>query len=100
MTDLPLNMGSRTARYTIAENEQAIEPVRQFIIQCHRRRTQYTYIFAFFDKAELMDSVPNNGRVEVYIVGRLTTGQFFYYGTYTVWTRRPRQKPWPRWRRW
>jgi hypothetical protein len=38
---------------------------------------QGTSIFAFFDKAELMDAVSTNGSVELQVVGNLKTGQYF-----------------------
>ncbi len=37
-----------------------------------------TTIFAWFDKDELMDAIPNNGQVEVAVVGRLKNGQYFF----------------------
>ncbi|MBA7602614.1 hypothetical protein ES703_09710 [subsurface metagenome] len=40
-------------------------------------------ILAFFDKAELMAAVDDNGEVELQLVGRLRTGRYFY-GTDTV----------------
>lgn len=56
-----------------------IEATRQFVFQHHRRRAaRYTSIFAFFDKAELMNAVADNVRVELQVVGQLKTGQYFY----------------------
>jgi len=92
-------MGSRTARYTIAEKEQGIEAVRQFVIQCRRRSAQHTYIFAFFPKVELMDAVPNNGRMDLHVVGCLMTGQYFY-GSDVASIKCWRRQPPPRRRRW
>jgi len=80
-------------------SEEGIEAERQFVIQCHRCRTQQTYIFAFFDKAELMDAVPYNGRVELQIVGSLTTGQYFY-GSDNIWIIKRWPRWWWRWQRW
>jgi predicted outer membrane repeat protein len=82
-----------------AGSDEGIEAIRQFIIQSRRRRNSHTYIFAFFDKAELMDAVPDNGRVELEVVGRLKTGQYFY-GSDTVRIIRPRRRWWRHWRRW
>jgi len=42
-----------------------------------------TSIFALFDKAALMDAVTDDGPVELQVVGRLMTGQY-YYGCDTV----------------
>jgi len=35
-------------------------------------------ILAFFDKAELMAAVDDNGEVELQLVGRLRTSRYFY----------------------
>jgi len=40
-------------------------------------------VFALFDKSELIDAVPNNGRVELTVVGSLESGRYIY-GTDTV----------------
>jgi len=42
-----------------------------------------TNIFAFFNKTDLLDAVPENGSVELHVVGQLKTGQYFY-GAYWV----------------
>jgi len=79
-----------------AGSEEGIRAMRQFIFRPRRYGTEHTSIFAFFYKAELMDAVPYNGRVELEVVGSLTTGQYFY-GSNKVWI----IKRWPRWwRRW
>jgi hypothetical protein len=63
-----------------------------------------TTIFASFDKDELMDAIPNNGLVELVVVGQLKTGQYFF-GTDNIRVicpgHRPRHKPWcnHRWNR-
>ena len=77
-----------------AGSEEGIEGIRQFILRPRRYGTEHTSIFAFFNKAELMDAVPYNGRVELEVVGSLKSGQYFY-GSDTVWI----IKRWPRWRR-
>ncbi|MHC4498920.1 MAG: choice-of-anchor Q domain-containing protein [Planctomycetota bacterium] len=82
-----------------AGSEEGIEAIRQFVIQSRRRRNNNTYMFAFFDKAELMDAVPDDGRVELEVVGKLKTGQYFY-GSDVVRIIRPRRRQWRRWRRW
>jgi len=56
-----------------------IESIQQWVV-CGRE----VMVFAFFDEAELMAAVPDNGRVELLIVGQLKTGEFFS-GTDTVW---------------
>ncbi|MHC4501532.1 MAG: choice-of-anchor Q domain-containing protein, partial [Planctomycetota bacterium] len=56
-----------------------IEAMRQFVIPRRRQGTQRVSIFAFFNKAELMDSLDDNGRVELQILGQLRQpGQYFY----------------------
>ena len=60
-----------------------IEPIRQRIRQSEISGAQQTSILAFFDKAELMEALPDNGRVELQVVSQLKTGQYFY-GTDTV----------------
>ncbi len=57
-----------------------IEAMSQRIIESRRQEAS---IFAFFDKAELMDAVSDNGSVELRVGGQLKTGQYFC-GTDTV----------------
>ena len=71
------------------------EAIRQFVFQNRRRGSRRTSIFAFFDKAELMGAIPENGKVELEVVGNLTSGQYFY-GIDTVWIKDRRL---PRWHR-
>ena len=60
------------------------EAIHQYIFQYRRHGAQRTNILAFFDKAELMQAVPDNGRVQLQVVGQLKTGQYFY-GTDNAW---------------
>ena len=60
-----------------------IEPIRQHIRQSDISGALRTSILAFFDKAELMEAVPDNGSVELQVVGQLKTNRYFY-GTDTV----------------
>ncbi|HIJ51934.1 MAG TPA: S8 family serine peptidase [Planctomycetes bacterium] len=60
-----------------------VEAIYQYVIQSRRRGAQRTSILAFFDKAKLMEAVPDNGIVELQVVGQLTTGRCFY-GTDTI----------------
>ncbi|MBW8039279.1 MAG: alpha-2-macroglobulin [Planctomycetes bacterium] len=60
-----------------------IEPYHQHIIQSGPGGNQSTSIFAFFNKADLIQAVPDDGRLELNLVGQLKTGQYFY-GTDTV----------------
>ena len=54
------------------------EAIRQYVIQYRRHGAQQVSIFAFFDKGELMAAVPDDGRVELQVVGELATGRYFY----------------------
>ena len=55
-----------------------IEATRQSVFQSRRQRNRGVNIFAFFDKAELLEAVSDNGKVELEIVGQLKSGQQFY----------------------
>jgi CD109 antigen len=61
----------------------SIESIHQRISQFGSDSSQSTNILALFKKDELMDVVDDDGRVELKVVGRLKTGQYFY-GTDTV----------------
>jgi hypothetical protein len=63
---------------------------RYFDYKC---RAWNTTIFASFDKDELMDAIPNNGQVELVVIGQLTTGQYFF-GTDNVKVISPGKWPW------
>lgn len=62
------------------------EAIRQYIFQYRRHGAQRTSIIAFFDRAELMEAIGDNGRVELQVVGQLKacqelaegTGRYFY----------------------
>ncbi len=68
---------------------KGIEAIKQSVIQHGRPGKRRTSIIAFFDKAELMSTVHDNGKVELEIVGNLTSGQSFY-GANTVWIKSKR----------
>ncbi|HUS71627.1 MAG TPA: alpha-2-macroglobulin family protein [Sedimentisphaerales bacterium] len=59
------------------------EAIRQKITQSRTGDAERTRIFAFFNKTRIMEAVPDDGRVELRVVGQLKTGQYFY-GTDTV----------------
>ncbi len=92
------------------DSNEGIEAVCQFSY-CHRNwwhrcwwRHPSCYcrvkIVAFFNKDELMEAVPDDGRVQLKVIGRLNSGQQFV-GTDTVriFTPPPRPKPPYWWRR-
>jgi hypothetical protein len=64
-----------------AQND--IEAIQQFVIQRGRLGNRRTSVIAFFDKSELMGAIPDNGRVELEVVGKLTSGRYFR-GTDTI----------------
>lgn len=55
-----------------------IEATRQYAIQWGGRWRPRTTIFSYYDKSELMDAIPDDGYVELEVVGKLNTGQWFY----------------------
>jgi hypothetical protein len=75
-----------------------IEAIRQFVIPRRRQGAQRVRpvrgpnrkvsngvsIFAFFNKAELMDAIDDNGRVELQILGRLRQPGQYFYATDTI----------------
>jgi len=61
----------------------SIESIHQKIIEFGSGSFKRTSILALFEKDEFMDSVRDDCRVELQVVGQLKTGQYFY-GTDTV----------------
>ena len=76
---------------------EGIESTGQYVFQRGRRGGRRTSIIAFFDKLELTEAVPDNGKVELEALGCLNTGQYFY-GSDTVWIKGRRGRRWQRWR--
>ena len=74
-----------------------IEAVRQYVIEQGPAAHKRTSVLAFFNKAELMGAVVDNGEVEVEAVGSLTSGRYFY-GSDTVLIKTRRYRPSRRWR--
>jgi len=60
-----------------------IDSTSQYVFQHGRKGHKRTSILAFFSKADLLAAVGDNGKVQVFVLGRLTTGQYFY-GTDTI----------------
>ena len=56
---------------------EPIEPTRQYVFRHGRGRGKSTYVLAYYDKAELMEAVGENGTVELEVIGRLKSGQYF-----------------------
>ena len=61
-----------------------IEAMPQYIFQSRRQRNRSTSILAFFDKAELIDAVGENGSVELQVVGQFVDPGQYFYGNDTV----------------
>jgi len=74
-----------------AGDSEGIEATWQRVVGWGRRAS----VFALFDKAQLMDAVEYNGRIELTVVGKLTSGQYIY-GSDTVRVAKPRRRR-PRW---
>ena len=55
-----------------------LEPINQYIFEHGQKGNKRTNIFILYDKAELLAAVPDNGLVDVQVVGMLTTGRYFY----------------------
>ncbi len=60
-----------------------IEATYQCFFEYHRFRIKYISILASFSIANFLDAVPDNGNVEIDVVGQLKTGQYFY-GTTSI----------------
>ena len=71
-----------------------IESTRQFVFERRRGKRRHTAIFAFFDKQELMAAVPAEGRVELEVIGRLKSGQYFH-GSDTIRIINRGRRHWP-----
>lgn len=73
----------------------AIESISQFVLRSRPKRRPRVCIIALFNKDKLINAIPYDGRVELNIVGRLNSGQYFY-GSSNVRIFDYRWKPWRR----
>ena len=71
-----------------------IEASRQLVLRRFINGTEQVTILAFFSRLELTAAIPDNGRAELEVSGKLTTGQIFY-GTDTIRIINPKNKPRP-----
>jgi probable HAF family extracellular repeat protein len=55
-------------------SEEGIEANWQYVYTLRQR----VEAIILFNKAELMNAIPNNVRVQLYVVGQLTSGQYFF----------------------
>ena len=76
-----------------------IEAISQFILPHNANGSRRVCIFAFFDRDEILEAIGSNGPVQVYVVGQLKTGQYFY-GSDTVRIINPARKPPGSWMGW
>lgn len=75
-----------------------IESSFQFVLPCGQRGVEQYYFLAYFDKSDLIDAVGKAGKVQLYVVGQLKTGQYFY-GSDTVCIINPPPRK-PNWHAW
>jgi len=70
-----------------------IEAKLQYVFEHGKKGDKRVRIFAFFDKSELMEAVPDNGQVQLEVVGYLTTSQEFYGSSFItiIGPRQPHQ---------
>ena len=55
-----------------------LEPVQQYVFEHGKKGDKRVSIFAFYDRAELMSAVPDNGLIDLKVVGSLNNGQYFH----------------------
>jgi hypothetical protein len=95
-----INEEEKLQLYPNGLENDSIAASYQFILGGRGRTCRNVYIIAFFDKNEFIDAVPENGRNEVYLTGKLESGQYFY-GSDSIWIRSRHRRRWRRhWRRW
>ncbi len=73
-----------------------LEPVNQYIFEQGQKGRKRTRIFIIYDKAELLSAVPDNGLVDVQVIGSLNTGQQFYGNSFVTIIGRQHPHQW-RW---
>jgi len=70
-----------------------IEAARKFMFTNLRKGLYRTNILAFFDRRDLIDAAGDDERIWLDVVGKLTTGQYFYAQRRTLIINRGR-RPW------
>jgi len=71
-----------------------LEPIKQYTFEQGQKGRKRTRIFLFYDKAELMTAVPDNGLVDIQVIGSLNTGQQFYGSSFLTILGRQQQRRW------
>ena len=66
------------------DSPYGIQATRQRIIQRYRRGTLRVSVFASFSKDDVTTGVPEDGQVEMMVIGRFMDEQYFY-GLDNVW---------------
>jgi predicted outer membrane repeat protein len=77
-----------------------IEAVNQYVLPNYTNRSKSCFIFAFFDRDDVLESIGGNGFVKVYAVGQLKTGQNFYGSSTIIITDHGRRPKWGNMRDW
>ncbi len=74
----------------LPDSEYVLESSYQYIFE---NRQGTVRCLAFFNKAELMNIITENSRVDLNVAGRLTTGRYFY-GTDSIRITSRQWQPW------
>ena len=71
-----------------------LEPIQQYVFEQGKKGNKRVRIFAFYDKAELLAVVPDNGLVDIQVIGSLKTGQQFYGSRFLTLIGRQQPRQW------
>jgi len=66
------------------DSPYGIEAINQRIVTWYRWGTLRVSLFASFSKDDVTAGVPEDGRLEMMVIGRFVSGQYFY-GFDNVW---------------
>jgi hypothetical protein len=77
-----------------------IEAVNQCIMPYYANHAKRWFVFAFFDRDEVLESIGGSGFVKVYAVGQLKTGRYFYGSSTIVISNHGRRPKWGNMRDW
>ncbi len=71
-----------------------IEAELQYVFEQGKKGNKRVSIFAFFDKSELTEAIPDNGQVQLEVLGYLTTSQEFYGSGFITILDRQQPRKW------
>ncbi len=91
-TEEDIDIGQPLILYP-GDSLNGVEAINQRIVTWYRWGTLRVSLFASFSKDEVTAGVPEDGSVELMVIGRFTDGQYFY-GFDNVWIIR---WDWPCW---